>query len=37
MMLLPMLAACGGQGGSTGDADTIKIGGLAPLTGEVSQ
>lgn len=37
MLLLPMLAACGGQSGSTGDADTIKIGGLAPLTGEVSQ
>ena len=40
-MAVTVLAACGGEsGGSSGSTadtgDTIKIGGLAPLTGEVS-
>ena len=39
-MAVTLLAACGGESGSSSGGtvagDTIKIGGLAPLTGEVS-
>lgn len=36
MMTMP-LAGCGGKDAGTTGGDTIKIGGLAPLTGEVAQ
>ncbi len=36
LLVLPM-AGCTQDGGSGSDGDTIKIGGLAPLTGDLSQ
>ena len=31
------LAACGGQSGSSGDAVTVKVGGIGPITGDLAQ